>query len=217
MEETTKKEIKFNPITQEDVDTYLKTAYIFNMSEEDFNKERITVMSIDDEVWGMSKEKLDIGYFDIKKNHWKPLNDKKFDEAIKQYTMVPVGYICKYLADHVPNAKTDAILIIIRRMSDMLMDNSTGNVTASIYNIAPSVYKDILKDDSLIGKCARWQIALTDNYDKVYKDIIRAYNKDGHNDYTRQYTLEKLYYAIKHCTNTSNREIEKLLTNEDKE
>lgn len=163
-------EFEFKSLTDKDIESYVKDARVFNMSRESIEKEKIVLASFSDEKLGDSEEKLDIAIF-LKNKGWKLLD---IDDKIKSYNEIPLGYLLQ-------DIDYDRVLVVIRRMSNMILDKSDGNVSMFIYCVVSPEFKGIENNPSLIGSLARHRIYL----DGTYKEVLGFIDK--HKDVWRDY------------------------------
>lgn len=142
-------EFEFNKVTREDIDNYLKTSHVFNNVKETIEKERVALASFDDERLGSSMEKLDVAV--CRNGVWEVLD---IEDKISGYNEVPLGYLLSGL-DY------DGVLIILRKMSNMILDKCKSSITHYRYHVLSDAYKEVEEDLSLYGVLAKNHIALS--------------------------------------------------------
>lgn len=149
----------FNELKQEDLQSYIDKAYVFNMSEDDIIKEKVVITSFSDDSIGSAQEYLDVAVFF--KNEWKILN---ILDKIDGYNEIPLGYLLE-------NVEFDRVLVIIRRMSTVILDKSKESSSSIIYSKLNDDFIGIKGHPELIGKFAKYGIYLDKEYDDVVEDI----------------------------------------------
>lgn len=169
--------IIFNTLSSDEIERYLKNSDVFNVSKETLLNTEIPLYSFEDEKLGYSREKIDIVI--IKDNRWKLLNCDKYDE----YNIIPLSYALN-------NTEYDSVLIVIRRMSNMILDTVNGNVTSTIYNVMPNKYKKLETMPTLSVTLAKNKIYVnTENTNEI---IERIDSNEEIDDYTKSYLIKEL-------------------------
>lgn len=170
----------FKKLTKDDIGKYIENARIFNMTKEDMLHEQIVLQSFDDDVLGSSREKMDIIALQKNSREWEIL-----DLDIDEFNLIP---ICSVLDID----KYEKLVIVIRKMSDMLMDKIQGRYDSYMYNIVDDKFNKLHEYPVLCGKLARYKIDLNKPMNEVKDDINRI--KD---EYDRNKLLEGLDMILK--------------------
>ena len=158
-------EFVFKPITKKELQEYLESAKVFNVSEEEFVNHKIILSSFEDPVLGSAKQVFDVAIFED--NEWKLLNVKELDG----FTEIPMTSV---LADYITvsgRCSVKKAMVIVRTMSSMLFDKTHTNAVSSIFNVVDSKYNEVLKDVVLMGKLARYKIYLDGSEMEKIKSI----------------------------------------------
>ena len=154
----------FNELTEEELTDYIDNAYVFNMKRDNILKEKIELLSFEDDSIGSSQEKLDVAV--LIKNEWKLL---KIDDKIKEYNEIPLGYV-------LDGYDFDRVLVIIRRMSTVVFDKLKESSSSVIYSKLGSDFTGIEDFPSLMGKFAKNHIYLDGTYNEVKKSIVDSFS-----------------------------------------
>ena len=169
----------FKRITKNDLIEYGKSSRVYNMTLEEIKSDKIFLTEFHDEMLGDSVEDLTVA---ISKsyhgNSWTKLNIR---EKIDGYNEIPLGYLLDGIS-------FKRVLIIIRRMSNMILDRKIGNSSTSIYSLMDDKYKNLSKDRVLIGKLAQYRIFVHGNLNTVKKHV-----RDSVSD---QYDLDRILSGL---------------------
>lgn len=150
----------FNKLKSEDLSFYVDKSNVFNMKRGDIEKEKILLASYSDDTLGASEEKLDIAIY--RDGVWE-LQD--IEKKIKGYNEIPLGYILPKDSDFT------RILIILRRMSNMILDSVKEGFSSYIYCVADSRYHMLEEDKALFGLLAKNRIFLDVSEEEVKQQI----------------------------------------------
>lgn len=160
----------FNELTEEDIKKYSENSKIFNITKGELLSTKITLNSFTDETLGSANEKLDMA---VKiKGQWVQVDTKRVEE----YNEIPIDFMLVGIEGY-----TDC-LIIIRRMSNIILDKVKSNVNSYIYHIAPNKYEWVVKNPVMVGKLARYNVELQDNLQETLETVKSKVD----NDYDRE-------------------------------
>jgi len=160
----------FNELTEEDIKKYGEESKIFNITRGDLKATMIILNSFTDETLGSANEKFDMAVkIDGK---WVRVDTKRVEE----YNEIPLDFMLVGISGY-----TDC-LIIIRRMSNIIIDKVKSNVNAYIYHIASDKYEWVVKNPAMTGKLARYNIELKDNV----QETLEIIKKKVDNEYDRE-------------------------------
>src|SRR5574344_1920746 len=149
-------EFTFKDLTVEDVQRYFENANIFNLTQRDINKEQIMLASFSDEKLGSSVERLDVAV--RHQGKWKVLNT----DNIREYNVIPMEFVLN-------NVEYDMVLVVIRRMSNMLFDKTSANLTYYAYYKVEDKYRYIKDNKGLLGWLAKNRVCLDDSEETLSK------------------------------------------------
>lgn len=150
----------FNKVTDESLEFYIKNSNVFNMTRDSIEKEKILLSSYSDESLGASEEKLDIAIYHD--GEWKV---QDIADKIKGYNEIPLGYILPKEGSY------SRFLIILRRMSNMLLDEVKEGYSSYIYCVCPDKYKNLEEDKALFGLLAKSKIYLDVSEEDIKRQI----------------------------------------------
>ena len=159
----------FDKISDSDIEKYAEEAKVFNYTRERIDREGVMLVSFEDEKLGSSMEKLDLAVsFD--KKVWTLLD---IDDIIQGYNEIPLGYVTN-------GVEYNYLMVIVRLMSNMVLDKVHDNYHAYIYCRVDDYLKGI-EDSYFQGKLAVDKFDLLGDYDTVIKKIEGSelpYRKD---------------------------------------
>ena len=122
---------QFNPISVNFVKGLESSSNVFNITRCNLEKEKVLLAFFEDEKLGSSAERLDVA---IGMNEeWSVLD---IEDKVEGYNEIPLGYILS-------GAEYDKVMVILRRMSNMVLDKKKEGITHYIYNILPDIYEDL--------------------------------------------------------------------------
>lgn len=151
----------FNKITDDDLKFYVEHSNVFNMTRDSIEREKILLSSYSDESLGASEEKLDIAVYNEGVWHIQDIASK-----IKGYNEIPLGYI---LPKEEPFTR---VLIILRRLSNIVLDTVKEGYSSYIYCITASdKYQNLEEDKALFGLLAKSKIYLDMPEDDIKRQI----------------------------------------------
>ena len=178
-------EFEFDKLKPEEVEEYAKTSSIFNYTKNRIDKERVALVSFEDEKLGYSMEKLDLAVSnDLEK--WEILDIEDKTEGFNEF---PLGY----LTDGV---EYTYLLVIRRSMSNMVLDKVKSHATSYIYCVVDDSLRGIEDIGPVQGLLAKNRICLTGSMDiwverlsildeesreSVEREIIRIYRENREN------------------------------------
>ena len=149
-------EFIFNDLTPEDIQSYESDAYVFNVSPEDFNNERVVLMGFEDDRLGKSVEHVDIAVKEGKDSEWVLLDiQDRVDDS----------------GDIVDTSKYCQALIILRRMSSLLIDKEKYNSSCHIISKLSGDFTNSSLSASDCGILASNQVYLDNSFDDVLQGV----------------------------------------------
>lgn len=149
----------FDELQVRDVIEYANNAAIFNYTRDRIDKEKVTLVSFDDEKLGSSTEKLDLAVCD-KFGYWSILD---IEDDIKGYNEIPLGYVTKGI-DY------KFLLVVIRAMSNMVLDKVRDSVKAYMYCKVEDFLSGI-EDSIFQGTLAKDRICLNGTLEEVNERV----------------------------------------------
>lgn len=177
MENSNKVTIVFNQISDDEIERYLSASNVFNIDYKSLMDTHIYLYSFEDERLGYSKEKLDVVL--LKDGEYELLDSSPFDD----YTDIPLSFLLS-------NENFDSVLVVIRRMSNVILDTVSGNVTSYIYNVMPDKFSDIKNNNTLSVTLAKNKVYInTENTEEICDRIT---NNEFIDDYTKEYLINEL-------------------------
>lgn len=162
-------EFIFDSLTLDDLVKYVNTSKVFNITKGEFNQVKVYLASYEDEKLGSAVERLDVAYH--VGNKWSLVDMNKVDG----FNEVPLSWLLSDVGD------IDDCLVILRRMSNMVLDRSNASISTYIYHIVDDKYEFITSNALMNGKLARFGIKL----DGSVEDILQVINDTVDNDYDK--------------------------------
>lgn len=162
-------EFIFDSLTLDDLVKYVNTSKVFNITKGEFNQVKVYLASYEDEKLGSADERLDVAYH--VGNKWSLVDMNKVDG----FNEVPLSWLLSDVGD------IDDCLVILRRMSNMVLDRSNASISTYIYHIVDDKYEFITSNALMNGKLARFGIKL----DGSVEDILQVINDTVDNDYDK--------------------------------
>lgn len=162
-------EFIFDSLTLNDLVKYVDTSKVFNITKSEFNQVKVYLASYEDEKLGNAIERLDVAYH--VGNKWSLVDMSK----VEGFNEVPLSWL---LSD-VDNI--DDCLVILRRMSNMVLDKNNASLSTYIYHIVDDKYEFITSNALMNGKLARFGIKLDGSID----DVLQVINDTVDNDYDK--------------------------------
>lgn len=135
---------------------------IFNITRSLLLKEKVELISFEDERLGSSKEILHIFIRKGGEEIWDSLDIK---DKIEGYNEIPLGYILGDIDDY------SDVMVYIQRESSVLLDRVSKGATVYSYHIVSDKYERLCSDMSIVGALASKSITLEDDIDKTYNQI----------------------------------------------
>lgn len=163
-------EFVFDSLTLNDLVKYVDTSKVFNITKGEFNSVKVYLASYEDEKLGNAVERLDVAY--RIGNKWSLVDMSKVDG----FNEVPLSWLLSDVGD------IDDCLVILRRMSNMVLDKNNSSLSTYIYHIVDDKYKFITSDALMCGKLARYGVLLDGSVDTILDDIRDKVD----NDYDRE-------------------------------
>ena len=162
-------EFVFNSLTLNDLIKYVDTSKVFNITKSDFNQVKVYLASYEDEKLGNAVERLDVAYHIG--NKWSLVDMSK----VEGFNEVPLSWLLSDVGD------IDDCLVILRRMSNMVLDRNNASLSTYIYHIVDDKYGFITSNALMNGKLARFGIKLDGSID----DVLQVINDTVDNDYDK--------------------------------
>lgn len=159
----------FDSLTLDDLVKYTHDSNVFNVTRDDLKNTKITLASFSDEKLGSAIERLDVAYKVGSK--WSLVDMRKAED----FNEVPLEWLISDI-DSVSDC-----LVIIRRMSNMLLDKNKYSMSKYIYHVVDDKYKYITENPMIIGKLSRYGILI----DGGVEDIISNIEKGVKDDYDK--------------------------------
>ena len=163
------KEFIFDSLTLNDLVKYVDTSKVFNITKGEFNQVKVYLASYEDEKLGNAVERLDVAYHIG--NKWSLVDMFKVDG----FNEVPLSWLLSDVGD------IEDCLVILRRMSNMVLDRNNASISTYIYHIVDDKYEFITSNALMTGKLARYGIKL----DGSVEDILQVINDTVDNDYDK--------------------------------
>lgn len=162
-------EFIFDSLTIDDLVKYVDTSKVFNITKAEFNQAKVYLASYEDEKLGNAVERLDVAYH--VGNKWSLVGMSK----VEGFNEVPLSWLLSDVGD------IDDCLVILRRMSNMVLDKNNASLSTYIYHIVDDKYEFITSNALMSGKLARFGIKLDGSVD----DVLRVINDTVDNDYDK--------------------------------
>jgi len=162
-------EFIFDSLTLGDLVKYVDTSKVFNITKGEFNQVKVYLASYEDEKLGSAVERLDVAYHIG--NKWSLVDMTK----VEGFNEVPLSWLLSDVGD------IDDCLVILRRMSNMVLDKNNYSLSTYIYHIVDDAYAFITSNALMNGKLARYGIML----DGSIEDILDIINNKVDNDYDK--------------------------------
>ena len=162
-------EFIFDSLTLNDLVKYVDTSKVFNITKGEFNQVKVYLASYEDEKLGNAVERLDVAYHIG--NKWSLVEMSK----VEGFNEVPLSWLLSDVGD------IDDCLVILRRMSNMVLDKNNASLSTYIYHIVDDTYEFITSNALMNGKLARFGIKLDGSID----DILQVINDTVDNDYDK--------------------------------
>lgn len=162
-------EFVFNSLTLNDLIKYVDTSKVFNITKSEFNQVKVYLASYEDEKLGNAVERLDVAYHIG--NKWSLVDMSK----VEGFNEVPLSWLLSDVGD------IDDCLVILRRMSNMVLDRNNASLSTYIYHIVDDKYGFITSNALMNGKLARFGIKLDGSVD----DVLQVINDTVDNDYDK--------------------------------
>lgn len=151
----------FKELSKDDLLEYEKSAKVFNVKREDIENEEISLVSFFDDKFGSSKEDLCIAV---------SLNGSNFELVRKDFYS---DYDYVKLLDVLDGVKYDRVLVIIRRMSNMIFDKVRSSVSCYIYSIINKDFENCVIPKNIVGVLAKNVVYLSKNISETLEDISK--------------------------------------------
>ena len=162
----------FNDISSVDLGRFVNNSKVFNTTRDKLGKEVIFTTFFEDDRLGSSIERVDIAVYN--NGNWSLLD---FD------------YVSKFLSDGSVSLSAilagysyDRVLVITRRMSNLIIDKVSFNEDSFILSIVSSGFEGVVNSGSLIGKLAKLRIYLNGTLDDVISSIKNCGLSDSEYD-----------------------------------
>lgn len=170
----------FDSLDIKEVKNLAEKSSIFNYTRKRIDKEKVILISFDDEKLGSSMERLDFAVSDDFEN-WEILD---VEDRIKGYNEIPLGYVTdkmdyKYL------------LVIIRSMSNMIMDKVKSRITNYIYCVVDDKLSGIEDINPIQGLLAKNKIKLIGNSLEGILENLSQLSEADRESVSRE--IEKIY------------------------
>lgn len=162
-------EFIFDSLTLDDLVKYVDTSKVFNITKGEFNQVKVYLASYEDEKLGSAVERLDVAYHIG--NKWSLVDMTK----VEGFNEVPLSWLLSDVGD------IDDCLVILRRMSNMVLDKNNSSLSTYIYHIVDDKYEFITSNALMNGKLARYGIMLDGSID----DILESIDTKVDNDYDK--------------------------------
>lgn len=162
-------EFIFDSLTLNDLVKYVDISKVFNITKGEFNRVKVYLASYEDEKLGNAVERLDVAYH--VGNKWSLVDMSK----VEGFNEVPLSWLLSDVGD------IDDCLVILRRMSNMVLDRNNASLSTYIYHIVDDKYGFITSNALMNGKLARFGIKLDGSVD----DVLQVINDTVDNDYDK--------------------------------
>lgn len=162
-------EFIFDSLTLNDLVKYVDTSNVFNITKGEFNQVKVHLASYEDEKLGNAVERLDVAYHIG--NKWSLVDMSN----VEGFNEVPLSWLLSDVGD------IDDCLVILRRMSNMILDRNNASLSTYIYHIVDDKYEFITSNALMSGKLARYGIKLDGSVD----DILQLIDDTVDNDYDK--------------------------------
>lgn len=159
----------FDSLTLDDLVKYTHDSNVFNVTRDDLKNTKITLASFSDEKLGSAIERLDVAYKVGSK--WSLVDMCKADD----FNEVPLEWLIGDISS------VSDCLVIIRRMSNMLLDRNKYSMSKYIYHVVDDKYKYITENPMIVGKLSRYGVLI----DGGVEDIISNIEKSVKDDYDK--------------------------------
>lgn len=166
-------EFVFNSLTLNDLIKYVDTSKVFNITKSEFNQVKVYLASYEDEKLGNAVERLDVACHIG--NKWSLVDMSK----VEGFNEVPLSWLLSDVGD------IDDCLVILRRMSNMVLDRNNASLSTYIYHIVDDKYEFITSNALMNGKLARFGIKLDGSVD----DVLQVINDTVDNDYDKNFLI----------------------------
>ena len=166
-------EFVFDSLTLNDLVKYVDTSKVFNITKSEFNQVKVYLASYEDEKLGNAVERLDVACHIG--NKWSLVDMSK----VEGFNEVPLSWLLSDVGD------IDDCLVILRRMSNMVLDRNNSSLSTYIYHIVDDKYKFITSNALMNGKLARFGIKLDGSVD----DVLQVINDTVDNDYDKNFLI----------------------------
>jgi len=149
----------FDSLTLDDLIRYTSDSSVFNVTRDELKNTKIVLASFSDDKLGSAVERLDVAYKVGSK--WSLVDMCKTEN----YNEIPLDWLVGDI-----NSVSDC-LVIIRRMSNMLLDKNKYSMSKYIYHVVDDKYKYITENPMIVGKLSRYGILIDGDVDDIIKDI----------------------------------------------
>ena len=149
----------FKELSKEDLAEYAKSAKVFNYKREDIENEEVVLVSFYDEKFGSSKEDLCIAV---------SLNGSDF-ELVKKDFYADSDYV--RLSDVLRGIEYDKVMVIVRRMSNMILDKVRSSASCYIYSVLHDDFKNCVISINIVGILAKNVVYLSKSLPETIKDV----------------------------------------------
>ena len=166
-------EFVFDSLTLNDLVKYVDTSKVFNITKSEFNQVKVYLASYEDEKLGNAVERLDVACHIG--NKWSLVDMSK----VEGFNEVPLSWLLSDVGD------IDDCLVILRRMSNMVLDRNNASLSTYIYHIVDDKYEFITSNALMNGKLARFGIKLDGSVD----DVLQVINDTVDNDYDKNFLI----------------------------
>lgn len=159
----------FDSLTLDDLIKYTSDSSVFNVTRDELKNTKIALASFSDEKLGSAVERLDVAYKVGSK--WSLVDMCKAED----YNEIPLEWLIGDISS------VSDCLVIIRRMSNMLLDRNKYSMSKYIYHVVDDKYKYITENPMIVGKLSRYGVLI----DGGVEDIISNIEKSVKDDYDK--------------------------------
>ena len=164
----------FDSLTLDDLIKYTSDSSVFNVTRDELKNTKIALASFSDEKLGSAVERLDVAYKVGSK--WSLVDMCKAED----YNEIPLDWLIGDISS------VSDCLVIIRRMSNMLLDKNKYSMSKYIYHVVDDKYKYITENPMIVGKLSRYGILI----DGGVEDIISNIEKSVKDDYDKSSLID---------------------------
>ena len=149
----------FDSLTLEDLIKYTSDSSVFNVTRDELRNTKIVLASFSDEKLGSAVERLDVAYKVGSK--WSLVDMCKAEN----YNEIPLEWLIGDISS------VSDCLVIIRRMSNMLLDKNKYSMSKYIYHVVDDKYKYITENPMIVGKLSRYGILVDGDVGDIIENI----------------------------------------------